>query len=316
MRLHVMVIDPQWDFSWPGLGHFFKLDSPEWKAVEPFLKVALGPMLNLLIQPGKLYVPGAWEAMERLATMIDRLRDKIDDLTVTLDSHQIVDQAHPIWFKDMSGARVTAFTILDLVGQSIQSLDPAKGFAPTGKEYTTTIPHLLDHEGVTGEGSRGYFKALKARGREKHVIWPVHTEIGALGSMIVPSVMAALQRWQETFATVNFETKGSNMFTEHYGAVEAEVPDPKDNSTQVRSSIIKTMEEADIVAWGGIASTHCLPTTFNGVVEHVPEAYVQKMTLLTDATAGVPGFEFLYDKFLAEMQPKGMKLSTTTDFFA
>jgi nicotinamidase-related amidase len=316
MKLHVAVIDPQWDFCWPGLGYFFNLDGPEWKTVEPFLRIALGPMLDLLIQPGKLCVKGAWEAMERVAKMIDRLRDKIDDMTVTLDSHQIVDQAHPIWFKDASGAQVSPFTLLGLVGQSIQSLDPAKGFAGTGKEFTTTKPYLLDHDGVTGKGSRGYFAALETRGRQKHVVWPVHTEIGSIGATIVPTLFAAIQRWQETFALVNFETKGSNPYTEHYGAVEAEVPDPQDPSTGVNSRIIKTMSEADLVVWAGVASTHCLPETFRGVVEHVPEAYVQKMTLLTDGTAGVPGFEFLYDKFIADMTPKGMKLSTTVGFLA
>jgi len=41
---------------------------------------------------------------------------------------------------------------------------------------------------------------------------------------------------------------------------------------------------------------------------------VQKMVLLTDATAAVPGFEFLYDAFVAEMVPKGMKQETTVNF--
>jgi len=58
-----MIIDPQWDFCWPGLSHFFDLASKEWKAIEPILSAALGPMLGLMVNPGKLYVPGAWEAM-------------------------------------------------------------------------------------------------------------------------------------------------------------------------------------------------------------------------------------------------------------
>jgi nicotinamidase-related amidase len=316
MKLHLMIIDPEWDFCWPGLGHFFDLTGKEWKAIEPLLRVGLGPMLDLLVNPGKLYVPGAWEAMERQAAMVDRLRDKIDDITVTLDAHQIVDQAHPIWWKEQgSGKRPDPFTLLGLVGNVVQSLDPTQGMAGTGVEYTTYLPSLFDQGGATGKGSRGYLAALDARGRQKHVIWPVHCEIGALGSIIVPQLMAALQRWQETFATVNFLTKGSNIFTEHYGAIEAEVPDPNDESTQVRTKTVAALAEADIIAWGGIASTHCLATTFRGVVENFADPrYVQKMVLLTDATAPVPGFEFLYDAFVAEMVPKGMKQDTTINF--
>jgi len=318
MKLHLMVIDPQWDFCWPGLGHFFSLASKEWQAIEPILQTALGPMLGLMVQPGKLYVPGAWEAMERQSAMIDRLQGKIDDITVTLDAHQVVDQAHPIWWREAgTGKRPDPFTLLGLVGKTIQSLNPANGMAGTGVEYTTYLPSLLDGGGVTGKGSRGYLAALDARGRQKHVVWPVHCEIGALGSSIVPTLMSALQRWQETFATVNFLTKGSNMFTEHYGAIEAEVPDPNDESTQVRTKTVAALAEADIIAWGGIASTHCLATTFRGVVENFADPrYVQKMVLLTDATAPVPGFEFLYDAFISEMTPKGMKQDTTTNFLA
>jgi len=318
MKVHLMIIDPEWDFCWPGLGHFLYVTGTEWQAVEPLLRVALGPMTDLIVQPGKLYVPGAWEAMGRLATMVDRLVDKLDDVTVTLDSHQIVDQAHPIWWKDAkSGQQPSPFTLLDMVGNMVQSLDPTNNMAPTGVEFTTKLPSLLTRQGVTGKGSRGYLEALASRGRQKHVVWPVHCEIGALGSTVVPTLMAALQRWQEQFALINFVTKGSNPYTEHYGAVEAEVPDAEHESTQINTALVSTLEEADIIPWGGIASSHCLSTTFRGVADNFSDPrYIGKMVLLEDATAPVPGFEFLYDQFLADMKPKGMKISTTVDFLS
>ena len=316
MKLHLMIIDPEWDFTWPGLAHFIDITSKEWTACEPILRRALGPMLDLLIQPGKLYVPGGWEAMERLAAMIDRISDKIDDITVTLDAHQIVDQAHPIWWlNDSTGQQADPFTLLGVIGKTIQSLDPANGMAGTGVEYRTKLPSLLHKGGATGKGSFGYLEALAARGRQAHVVWPVHCEIGALGSIVVLALMEALQRWQSSFATINFLTKGSNIFTEHYGAIEAEVPDPNDEGTQVRAATVASLGEADIIAWGGIASSHCLAETFRGVDANFQGGnIVQKMVLLTDATAAVPGFEFLYDAFVAEMVPKGMKQETTVNF--
>lgn len=315
MKVHLMIIDPEWDFCWPGLGHFLDLNGPEWKAIEPLLRMALGPLLDDIVNPGKLYVPGAWEDMGRLADMILRLKDKIDDIHVTIDAHQIVDQAHPIWWKSAKdGVMPNPFTLLDMVGSVVQSLDPTNNLAPTGDEYTTKLPSLMHKGGPTDKGSRGYLEALAARGRFKHVVWPVHCEIGTLGSIIVPSLMAALQEWQRRFAIVDFVTKGSNIGTEHYGAVEAEVPDPKDDTTQINTELVASVQEADILLWAGEASTHCLPTTFRGVVNNFSDPrYIKKCVLLTDATSPVPGFEQQWDDFLAEMTPKGMQTATTVD---
>ena len=41
---------------------------------------------------------------------------------------------------------------------------------------------------------------------------------------------------------------------------------------------------------------------------------MSKITLLTDATSPVPGFESFQDDFIREMTARGMKLSTTTEF--
>ena len=71
MNVHCLIIDPQNDFCDP--------------------------------EKGSLYVPGADEDMMRLAKMVDRLRDKLTDIHVTLDSHHTVDIAHPVFWIDGSG---------------------------------------------------------------------------------------------------------------------------------------------------------------------------------------------------------------------
>ena len=78
-NIHLAIIDPQADFADPR---------------------------------GSLYVPGAQEDMQRLGTMIERLIDKITDITVTLDSHRTVDIAHPLTHKNSKGEHPQPFTII------------------------------------------------------------------------------------------------------------------------------------------------------------------------------------------------------------
>ena len=70
MNVHLLVIDPQNDFCDPN---------------------------------GSLFVPGADEDMKRLGGFIERVKDKLNDIHVTLDCHRKVDIAHPIWWRDSSG---------------------------------------------------------------------------------------------------------------------------------------------------------------------------------------------------------------------
>ena len=67
-KVELLIIDPQVDFCDPKVG--------------------------------ALYVPGAEHDMNRLAAMIRRLNNKIDDIHVTLDSHHLIHIAHPIFWKD------------------------------------------------------------------------------------------------------------------------------------------------------------------------------------------------------------------------
>jgi nicotinamidase-related amidase len=115
----------------------------------------------------------------------------------------------------------------------------------------------------------------------------------------------------------NFVTKGSNPWTEHFSAVQAEVPDPEDPSTQVNVGFIRTLEEPDLIAVTGEALSHCLANTGRDIVRNFSDPrYVEKLVLLTDATSNVPGFEKYGSDFVSELVGLGMKTSTTDRFLA
>lgn len=292
MNIQLLIVDPQNDFC-IGEEKSTLLD---------------GTVIKTGNQ-GALVVPGAEDDMARLAAMIDRIGDKLDDIHVTLDSHRLIDISHPKWWKDTSGNMPAPFTLLGMDGDKIVALDG--NLKPTDNEFTTYVPSWLDR-------SRDYLKALGDGGRYPHCIWPPHCLIGSWGHSIVPVLFNALQRWEDrNFAQTDYVTKGSNPWTEHFSGVKAEVPDPNDPDTQVNTRLIQTLEEADMVAITGEALSHCVANTARDIAQCFSDPqYVEKLVLLTDASSNVANFEFLGDNFVKEMKLKGMKIDTTTNFLA
>lgn len=268
MNIQLLVIDPQNDFCNPN---------------------------------GSLYVPGAEEDIKRVAGLVTRLRDKLDDIHITLDSHRKVDISHPVWWKDSSGKHPAPFTI-------ITAADLKAG------RWTTTMPSFYKR-------SLLYLQSLETAKRYPHTIWPEHCLIGDEGHNVSPLLAAAVHDWEERFAQADFVTKGSNPWTEHFSAVRAEVPDPEDPSTQINTALIETLEEADIILLAGEAETHCVLNTVMDIASGFSNAeYVEKMVWLTDASSPVPdppGMTIFSDKLKTEfaaLKSKGMKTATTADF--
>ncbi len=245
---------------------------------------------------GTLYVSGAEDDTRRLAAMVTRLGKRVDDYHVTLDSHHRVDIAHPIFWKDSAGKHPDPFTIITLA-----DLDSGR--------WTTTNPGFFRR-------SHDYVKALEAGGRYPLCIWPYHCLIGSTGHTVMPELLAALGDWErDNFAVVDFVTKGSNIFTEHYSAVKADVPDPQDPTTQINKTLIKTLMDSDLVFIAGQALSHCVANTVRDIADAFgDESYVKKLVLITDASSSVGGFETLGTDFVREMTARGMQTATTVDF--
>lgn len=264
-RIELLIIDPQVDFCDPARG--------------------------------ALYVPGAEHDMTRLAAMIRRLKLKLDDIHVTLDSHHFIHIAHPIFWKDSSGNHPPVFT-------TITRADVEDGV------WTPTVPGMYRR-------ALEYARRLEQNGRYELTIWPPHCLIGSPGHAVFPELFSALTEWEERFAVVDYVTKGSNILTEHYSAVQADVPDAADASTQINTRLIRTLENADVIAIAGEARTHCVANTVRDIANNFgDDSFVKKMVLLADAASDISGFEAHAQSFLNEMTGRGMQLSTTTEFLA
>lgn len=242
--------------------------------------------------------------MSRLANMIKLHGSKIDDIRVTLDSHQRVHIAHPICWQDKDGNHPSPFTMI--------SEADVTGVNPKWKAYNPAWQ----------KRQVDYVKALATGGRYILVIWPPHCLIGSVGHAVFPVLGDALNHWQDSnFGMIDFVTKGSNPFTEHYSVVKADVPDASDPTTNVNTSLIKRLEDADVILVAGEALSHCVRNSVMDIIQEFGNEYAKKFVILTDATSPVgdlPGstmFEDMGRDFIKEVTALGARTSTTTTFF-
>ncbi len=270
VKIHLVVIDPQNDF----------MDLPE----------------------SALPVPGANADMDRLASMITKHGRKLEDIHITMDTHQEVDIAHPIWWKDQKGNPPAPFTI-------ISSDDVRTGI------WAPRNPKAYDR-------SLAYVETLEKTGKYLLCIWNPHCRIGTWGHGIQINLMNSLLDWQKNeFAMVDFVTKGTNPWTEHYGGLMAEVVDPKDPSTQLNTKLLETLAEADVILIAGEALSHCVKETLTQIVDNIGMEHVKKIQILTDCTSSIPAvpngpdFPAIAGAWLKDMKVRGVQTTTSTTFF-
>lgn len=244
-----------------------------------------------------LPVPGADADMRRLAHFIDAAGDALEAITVTLDSHHRLDIAHPTFWQRADGGApnpFTAITAAQLRGGEFVPRDPA-----------------------ARQRAQAYLDALEAGGRYTLMVWPVHCEVGTWGHNLHAAVQAACAAWEERCArTVEHVFKGLNPWTEHYSAVQAEVPLPEDEGTQLNRALLDRLGRAGRIVVAGEAGSHCVRATVEHLVEHGLAGRADRLVLLTDAMSPVSGFEAQQAAFLAAMAQRGARLSTSTELLA
>lgn len=294
MNIQLLIIDPQNDFCWPGID-MSSMTASEKAIIEANVRPEI-------INPGSLFVPGADADMARLAAMIDRIGKKLTDIHVTLDSHHYVDIAHPVFWINSQGQHPGDYDFTQITKEDVAN-GVWKPFNPDFKE------RVLE-----------YVTQLELNGRYPLCVWPVHCDIATWGYAIIPVLQEALHNWESDFAMVDKVTKGSNFWTEHYSAVQADVPDPEDPGTQLNMGLIEILQEADIILLSGEAKSHCLANTVIDIADNFGEENIKKMILLEDCTSNVPDppgttlFTDISNKFVSDMVARGMQISNSVDF--
>ena len=288
-RSVLLLIDPQTDFC----------DLPATASGTPALPVA-----------------GADADMRRVADLIERGGAGLDDIVITLDSHHRVDIAHPTFWRTGDGAAVAPFTAITAAQVRAGVFVPAaavqgrEGAGPAVPADATVLPRVL-----------AYLDALEAQGRYSLMVWPVHCEIGSWGHNVHSAVRTAYNQWEDSrLRQVLKVTKGDNPWTEHYSALQAEVPDADDAATWLNRSLLARLDAFDTIWIAGEASSHCVKATVEHLADHLPSllpsGYLSKLVLLTDGMSPVGGFEAQAADFMARMRQRGARTATCAQALA
>ena len=276
-QAQLLIIDPQNDFC----------DLPaDWCPHSPDTHQLIAPSLP---------VTGAHADMQRLSTWMAAQADKLDQITITLDSHQAYDIAHPAFWQQRDGRAVLPFT--PITAAQVRAGD----YAP--------------RNAAERERTLQYLDQLEAQGSYTLMVWPLHCEIGNWGHGMHASVLSACRQWQELqHRATRHVFKGMNPWTEHYSAIRAEVPDPQDGETGLNTALLAQLRQSSTLVIAGEASSHCVRATTEHIVEHWGGNDYSRIVLLTDCMSPVAGFEAAHRDFLQRMRATGVRCETSASF--
>lgn len=248
-------------------------------------------MQNDFCKPGgALYVKNAEKDIARLGNFISVNEQKIDNIILTQDNHNVIDISHPVFWQDRDGKFPAPFTVIDT--ESIQN--------------GTWQPRYRKAE------SAEYIRKLKEQGEFPHVIWPEHCIIGSDGAAIVDEIMRPVCNWARKGNFFDVVVKGTNPYTEHFGALKASVPVEGSPETHLNRELAGKLLLFDEILVAGEAKSHCVATTVKQMLEIVGLA--QKLVILEDCMSDVTGFETIGLPVYEKAKQNGSKFIRSTDW--
>lgn len=239
---------------------------------------------------GSLYVKNADKDMINISQYINKNVMNIDSIFVTLDSHHLFDISHPNMWMNNDFENPAYFTVIK--SDDIKN----KKWFPYKKELTEKF--------IT------YCEKLEHRGKFPLTIWPPHCLIGSTGAAVYPILFDSLTRWEKINKnSVVYIRKGENPHTEHYSAIEAEVPLREDASTYINHNLIESLKEFDNIYVCGEAGNCCVESTLNSIIgEFGNKSLVSKIILLLDCTSPLPGSEDKFKYSISKFVSAGIRI--------
>lgn len=242
---------------------------------------------------GALFVPGAEQDVDRMAGLIRRYANRIDHIVVTLDTHQLLDIAHPLFWHDENGNHPEPFTRISADDVTRRRWVPR--FSP--------------------DKARQYVRDLEADGQFGHFIWPEHCLIGSRGAALHDTLLEALNYWsgqrERNYVAVQ---KGLYPLTEHFGIFRAQVPDPAVPETQLNTALIDDLNRFDTIYLMGEAKSHCVANSLKQLMDFAP-MLVPKVVVVTDCSSDVTGLGHLADPIYAEARSRQVSFMESDAIF-
>lgn len=277
---------------------------------DPILDSARKRTCLLIIDPqvdfaegGSLAVAGAKADGTRLASWIQKQIGKIDNITVSLDSHQYLHVGNALFWHDKNGQHPAPFT--PITNKDIQ----AGNFKAANPKHQKHVEK--------------YTKELEENGRDAMrkavMVWPDHCIMGTPGHAIQPELTPALEKWAKHHKQpVKYAFKGQNPLTECYSVFRAEVvlgDTPYEGG--FNQALFDHVSSYDRIVVAGQAKSHCVNFSVRDLLEKLSPQKRKQVYLLEDCThpvANPPGttlFTDASDAFVKHMKGQGAKVTDT-----
>jgi nicotinamidase/pyrazinamidase len=258
----------------------------------------IDPQNDFIAEWGSLKVPGAIDDSTRVANAIIENAKSISQIFVTLDTHQRMHIAHPLFWVGADGTshpkHFTQITLADI--QSGKWVTSIEAFRKWSEQYV-------------GE--------LERQKKFNLIIWPEHCLVGSKGHAVYETLTNALHEWEESnSAAVAFLLKGMNALTEHYSAFKAEVARQEDPQTMLNVRFITTLDSYDEIIIAGQALSHCVNYSVRDLVANLSSSSKSKIIIISDGCSPIQGFEQAAKEFRMEMEKEGIRFLTCKEIFS
>lgn len=242
-----------------------------------------------------LPVAGASADMQRLVAFI--AANRLDGITVTLDSHPSVAVERTTFWKTADGSSPAPFSF-------VTAADIANGqMTPRDATLTPQVLRMLEQ--------------LAQAGRPGLVVWPVHCVTGTWGHNIYGPLAEQLAQWEfSRQRAVRKVLKGEYPLTEHFGVFEADAPDEAIPSTQFNNGLAADLTAGvDVLFVAGEAGSHCVASSVDQLTRYLDArpGPRPRVVLLNDCMSPVTGFEANQQAFVQRASAWGADTMTSAD---
>lgn len=244
------------------------------------------------MEGGALPVPNSIEDVKNITHFIYDNIEEITKIVCSMDTHYRTQIFYPSWWINKKGLHPEPYTIIT---------------------YDDVIAGKWKPINEDGHKTINYLKTLKKNGKKPLCIWPYHCLRGSDGYTL-ENEFAKMVRFHSSVRITKTEIirKGMDPFSEMYGIISPEYSE----TPNINMQIIDMIEEYDEIYVAGEAASHCVSETLQQIVEHFakrPEI-IKKITVLTDCTSPIKGFEDETSKLFDMLRKKyGIKFKKSTE---
>lgn len=266
----------------------------------------------------ELFVAGAPDDNERLASFIYENLGHLTNIIPTMDTHESMQIFHPAFWLDENDNPVIPGKTM------ISSADLDKGLYKINPATAAALGH---NYAALEKYARYYVQKLEEKGKYKLTVWPYHAMLTGIGHALTSMIEEAV--YFHSFARnskPDIRIKGGNTLTENYSVINPEITTYEHDGKVLPiadskgGAFVDTLLKHDIVIIAGQAKSHCVAWTIEDLLQQIASkdpSLAKKVYLLEDCTSPViiPGVvdftadaNAAFDRFAAA----GMNIVHTT----